>query len=323
MMRIVLVIFSQEWEGKGTRSNMLSDHSCHKCANNTSSNKCETTTTTTTMCAMLTDGQVLEAICDAGSSNILIVKQNRKNLKSPTHICRMCGYGDFSSQRVRRHLMLKHHAVMAKILDHGSASPIHMPMIHAVHSLNTHSVHNVLLSAHNEKSSILADRLSFNRSHLDSEPESPLSVASHKVCGDDLPEDLSVHSDGSSVCHSDNDENVQVVPQFKPQTQSATYKASENKRSVIVRTPKKATKRFASQNSSGPASSQSILKRRLLGLGDEPLVDDLEASEASLNSSELNVKMVYSNQKFVIDSSESFWLKGYKLPPRYELAPTA
>lgn len=301
--------------------NMVSNHSCHKCEDN-NSNNCDKTTATATMCALMIDGQGLEAIFDAGSSDILIVKQNRKSLKSPTHICRMCGYGDFSSQRVRRHLMLKHHAVMAKILDYGSTSPMHMPSIPAVHPANMHAVHNVLPPAHSEKSSILADRLSSNRSHFDSEPESPLSVTSHKMCGDDLPEDLSVHSDGSSVCHSDNDENVQVVPQFKPQSQLTTYKAGENKRSVIVRTPKKAVKRSASHNSNSQGTRQSILKRRLLGLGEEFLVDDLEASEACLNASELNVKMVYSNSKFVIDSSESFWLKGYKLPPRYELAPT-
>jgi len=244
---------------------MLSGGQCFKCASGLPCNMCSTC-----------DARPLVALADYKfSSDILIIK-NRKNLKGPTHFCKICGYGDFSSTRVRRHLLLRHHF--------GSKFE----------------------SA--EKPSILADRLSqtnHQHRHSDSEPESPMS---QKMCEDqDLPEDLSVHSDHSA---SDNDENVQVVPQFKPAPAAAAK--IENKRSVIVRPPKKtAAKRAA------PAAATSILKRRLLG---EQFVDELEASEATLNANELNVKMVYQNSKFVIDKSEAFWLKGYNLPPRYELA---
>lgn len=240
---------------------MLSDHKCES-------------VTQADMCPK-SNIRAFEASLSEFSSDILIVKQNRKNLKSPTHFCKMCGYGDFSSTRVRRHLLLRHHSLVTKAIP--------------------------------EKTSILADCLlahnNNSHGHSDSEPESPLST---KIC-DDLPEDLSVHSDISA---SDNDENVQVVPQLKPQV-----KANEIKKSVIVRSPKKS----AACKRSAPSTAQtnSILKRRLLG---EHAVEEIESGEATLNANELNVKMVYHNSKFVIDSSEAFWLKGYKLPPRYELA---
>ncbi|XP_003741110.1 uncharacterized protein LOC100899460 [Galendromus occidentalis] len=234
--------------------------------------KCESATQAN-MCPK-SNIRAFEASLSEFSSDILIVKQNRKNLKSPTHFCKMCGYGDFSSTRVRRHLLLRHHSLVTKVIP--------------------------------EKTSILADCLLANthpssHGHSDSEPESPLSA---KIC-DDLPEDLSVHSD---VSVSDNDENIQVVPQLKP-----TMKVKEITKSVTVRTPKKT----ACKRSAPSTQANSILKRRLLG---EHVVEEIEAGEAALNASELNVKMVYHNSKFVIDSSEAFWLQGYKLPPRYELA---
>lgn len=243
--------------------NMLSDQ--HKCESAPQATMCSKSTI-----------HAFEVSLSEFSSDILIVKQNRKNLKSPTHFCKMCGYGDFSSTRVRRHLLLRHHSLVTK--------------------------------ATSEKTSILADCLLANNNskhgqHSDSEPDSPLSV---KIC-DDLPEDLSVHSDVSA---SDNDENFQVVPQLK-----VTVKANDIKRSVIVRTPKKTT--ASKRSAPSDSKANSILKRRLLG---DHVVEEIESGEATLNASELNVKMVYHNSKFVIDSSEAFWLKGYKLPPRYELA---
>jgi len=300
---------------------MVSGNSCQKCCKkdlnqnttvvNTMSTQLECSTCDS--CSLHAEAAIHPESCLSAnpmSSDILIVKHtSRKHLKSPTHFCKMCGYGDFSSTRIRRHLMLKH-----LHLSTSKPSVVQLPPVI-------------------EKGSILAERLTSGRSS-DSEPESPLNT---KMV-EDVPEDLSMHSLSDHSQHSDTDDTIQVVPQFKPcvtitqilpMVLPQIALPQENKRSVIVRPPKKAT--AASRKSTSSASSRcsspssplsttsnySILKRRLLG---DQVVDEMEASEATLNANELNVKMIYQNSKFVIDSSEAFWLKGYNLPQRYELS---